>query len=177
MRDRPTNPASANRTAHQPGQAERRAPRAEADSPIGSTAHPKSQKVVENVQRPDDAARAARMPVVHVDRVVEAARHVRSYPSDLATVRDPLPQIQTPIQIAAGQRKRLLPDASADYLQARLPDTRWRCSTLATSAEPTAARNGARSRWVGSSAVTSSPTGGLHTPGDAHESQLTGSGD
>jgi pimeloyl-ACP methyl ester carboxylesterase len=54
-------------------------------------------------------------------RFAESARYVRSYPTDLATLRDLLADIQTPVQIIAGKRDPLVPPANAEYLHERLP--------------------------------------------------------
>jgi pimeloyl-ACP methyl ester carboxylesterase len=48
-------------------------------------------------------------------------RYVRSYPTELAVLRDLLPQIQTPVQIIAGARDAAVPPVNAEYLHERLP--------------------------------------------------------
>jgi pimeloyl-ACP methyl ester carboxylesterase len=57
-------------------------------------------------------------------RFAESARYVRSYPTDLAALRDLLPEIQTPVQIIAGKRDALVPPANAEYLHERLPHSK-----------------------------------------------------
>jgi pimeloyl-ACP methyl ester carboxylesterase len=57
-------------------------------------------------------------------RFAESARYVRSYPADLAVLRDLLPEIVTPVQIIAGERDQLVPPANAEYLHQRLPNSR-----------------------------------------------------
>jgi pimeloyl-ACP methyl ester carboxylesterase len=57
-------------------------------------------------------------------RFAESARYVRSYPVDLATLRDLLPEIRTPVQIIAGRRDQLVPPANAEYLHRHLPTSR-----------------------------------------------------
>jgi pimeloyl-ACP methyl ester carboxylesterase len=56
-------------------------------------------------------------------RFAESARYVRSYPTDLAALRDLLPQIRTPVQIIAGERDPLVPPANAEYLHEHLPNS------------------------------------------------------
>jgi pimeloyl-ACP methyl ester carboxylesterase len=58
------------------------------------------------------------------DRFVESMRYVRTYPTELAVLRDLLPQIQTPVQIIAGARDSAVPPVNAEYLHERLPHSR-----------------------------------------------------
>jgi pimeloyl-ACP methyl ester carboxylesterase len=58
------------------------------------------------------------------DRFVESMRYVRSYPTELAVLRDLLPQVQTPVQIIAGARDPAVPPVNAEYLHERLPRSR-----------------------------------------------------
>jgi pimeloyl-ACP methyl ester carboxylesterase len=58
------------------------------------------------------------------DRFAEAARYVRSYPDQLRLLAGRLPGIFTPVQIITGRRDRLVPVANADFLLARLPNSR-----------------------------------------------------
>ena len=58
------------------------------------------------------------------DRFVESMRYVRAYPTDLPVLRDLLPEIQTPVQIMAGERDPVVPPANAEFLQARLPHSK-----------------------------------------------------
>ena len=58
------------------------------------------------------------------DRFVESMRYVRSYPTELAVLRDVLPEIQTPVQIIAGARDRAVPPVNAEYLHERLPTSK-----------------------------------------------------
>jgi pimeloyl-ACP methyl ester carboxylesterase len=60
------------------------------------------------------------------DRFVESMRYVRSYPTELAVLRDLLAQIQTPVQIIAGARDPAVPPVNAEFLHARLPKSRLR---------------------------------------------------
>jgi pimeloyl-ACP methyl ester carboxylesterase len=58
------------------------------------------------------------------DRFVESMRYVRTYPTELAVLRDLLPQIQTPVQIIAGARDPAVPPVNAEYLHERLPHSK-----------------------------------------------------
>jgi pimeloyl-ACP methyl ester carboxylesterase len=58
------------------------------------------------------------------DRFVESMRYVRSYPTELAILRDLLPGIQTPVQIIAGARDPAVPPVNAEFLHERLPHSR-----------------------------------------------------
>ena len=58
------------------------------------------------------------------DRFVESMRYVRSYPTELAVLRDLLPEIQTPVQIIAGGRDPAVPPVNAEFLHQRLPKSK-----------------------------------------------------
>ena len=58
------------------------------------------------------------------DRFVESMRYVRTYPTQLPMLRDLLPEIQTPVQIIAGVRDPAVPPVNAEFLQARLPNSK-----------------------------------------------------
>ena len=58
------------------------------------------------------------------DRFAEASRYVRSYPEQLPLLADLLPRTFTPVQIITGRRDPLVPVANAEYLHARLPNSR-----------------------------------------------------
>jgi pimeloyl-ACP methyl ester carboxylesterase len=58
------------------------------------------------------------------DRFVESMRYVRTYPTELAILRDLLPDIQTPVQIIAGERDTAVPPVNAEFLHGRLPKSR-----------------------------------------------------
>lgn len=75
---------------------------------------------------PSEAARQDYLDSYAGTRFAESARYVRSYPTDLATLRELLPEIRTPIRIIAGERDPLVPLTNAEYLHERLP-----CSRLA----------------------------------------------
>ena len=58
------------------------------------------------------------------DRFAESARYVRSYPEQLPVLAGLLPQIFTPVQIIAGRKDPIVPVANAEFLNARLPNSR-----------------------------------------------------
>jgi pimeloyl-ACP methyl ester carboxylesterase len=58
------------------------------------------------------------------DRFVESMRYVRTYPTELAVLRDLLPEIQTPVQLIAGARDTAVPPVNAEFLQERLPKSK-----------------------------------------------------
>jgi len=58
------------------------------------------------------------------DRFAEASRYVRSYPEQLRLLADLLPRTFTPVQIITGRWDPLVPVANAEYLHARLPNSR-----------------------------------------------------
>ncbi len=58
------------------------------------------------------------------DRFVESAAYVRSYPSDLPVLAERLGAIRTPVQIIAGRRDTLVPPSNAEFLHARLADSK-----------------------------------------------------
>jgi pimeloyl-ACP methyl ester carboxylesterase len=58
------------------------------------------------------------------DRLVESMRYVRTYAAELPVLRDLLPQIQTPVQIIAGARDAAVPPVNAEFLHARLPNSK-----------------------------------------------------
>src|SRR3954454_11801076 len=55
------------------------------------------------------------------DRFVESMRYVRSYPTDLPKLAERLPLIETPVEIIAGGRDRVVPLVNAEFLAERLP--------------------------------------------------------
>jgi pimeloyl-ACP methyl ester carboxylesterase len=57
-------------------------------------------------------------------RFAEAARYVRSYPEQLPRLAGLLQQIFTPVQIITGRRDPIVPVANAEFLHARLPNSR-----------------------------------------------------
>jgi pimeloyl-ACP methyl ester carboxylesterase len=58
------------------------------------------------------------------DRFVESIRYLRSFPTELPILRDLLPTIKIPVQIIAGTRDALVPSVNAEFLDARLPNSK-----------------------------------------------------
>jgi pimeloyl-ACP methyl ester carboxylesterase len=58
------------------------------------------------------------------ERFVESAAYVRQYPSDLPVLAERLGDIRTPVQIIAGRHDTLVPPSNAEFLHARLPDSK-----------------------------------------------------
>jgi pimeloyl-ACP methyl ester carboxylesterase len=54
-------------------------------------------------------------------RLAESMRYVRTYPTELRTLRDLLPQVETPVQLIAGRRDSVVPPVNAEYLHKRRP--------------------------------------------------------
>jgi pimeloyl-ACP methyl ester carboxylesterase len=58
------------------------------------------------------------------DRFVESMRYVRSYPGELPELAELLPRITTAVTIINGRHDRVVPLANAEFLDARLPNSR-----------------------------------------------------
>jgi pimeloyl-ACP methyl ester carboxylesterase len=58
------------------------------------------------------------------DRFAESARYVRSYQEQLPRLAGLLPRIFTPVQIITGGRDPIVPVGNAEFLHARLPNSR-----------------------------------------------------
>jgi pimeloyl-ACP methyl ester carboxylesterase len=58
------------------------------------------------------------------DRFVESMRYARRYPEELPALAELLPQIATPVTIINGLNDRVVPLANAEFLDARLPNSR-----------------------------------------------------
>ncbi len=58
------------------------------------------------------------------DRFVESMRYVRTYPHELPILARRLPDIETPVLIIAGRRDRAVPLANAEFLDARLRNSK-----------------------------------------------------
>ena len=71
-----------------------------------------------------DAVREDYLSSYEGDRFVESMRHVRAYPTELPVLRDLLPEIQTPVQVIAGARDRVVPPVNAEFLHERLPHSK-----------------------------------------------------
>src|SRR5262249_38996326 len=70
-----------------------------------------------------EAARRDYLASYEGDRFAESIRYVQSYPTELPLLRELLPQIQTPVQIIAGRRDRVVPPVNAEYLRELLPNS------------------------------------------------------
>jgi pimeloyl-ACP methyl ester carboxylesterase len=57
-------------------------------------------------------------------RFAESAAYVRSYPGDLPVLAERLGEIRTPVQIIAGRHDALVPPSNAEFLHARLADSK-----------------------------------------------------
>jgi pimeloyl-ACP methyl ester carboxylesterase len=58
------------------------------------------------------------------DRFVESIRYLRSFPTELPVLCDLLPTIATPVQIIAGAHDVLVPPVNAEFVDARLPNSK-----------------------------------------------------
>jgi pimeloyl-ACP methyl ester carboxylesterase len=71
-----------------------------------------------------DAVREDYLASYAGERFAESAAYVRSYPTDLPVLAERLGEIRTPVQIIAGRRDSLVPPSNAEFLHARLPDSK-----------------------------------------------------
>jgi pimeloyl-ACP methyl ester carboxylesterase len=71
-----------------------------------------------------DAVREDYLSSYEGDRFVESMRYVRRYPTELPALAELLPEIHTPVQIIAGRHDPAVPPVNAEFLQARLPNSR-----------------------------------------------------
>jgi pimeloyl-ACP methyl ester carboxylesterase len=74
--------------------------------------------------QPTDAAREDYLLSYEGERFAESMRYVQTYPTELPVLRDLLPSIQTPVQIFAGRRDRVVPLVNAEFLHEWLPLSR-----------------------------------------------------
>jgi pimeloyl-ACP methyl ester carboxylesterase len=58
------------------------------------------------------------------DRFLESMRFIRAYPADLALLRDLLPQVETPVQIIAGENDSAVPRPNAEFLHERIQNSK-----------------------------------------------------
>jgi pimeloyl-ACP methyl ester carboxylesterase len=73
---------------------------------------------------PTDAAREDYLSSYEGDRFAESMRYVRTYPTELAALRELLPTIRTPVQLIAGRRDAVVPPVNAEFLHERLPKSK-----------------------------------------------------
>jgi pimeloyl-ACP methyl ester carboxylesterase len=71
-----------------------------------------------------DFVRADYLSSYEGDRFVESMRYVRTYPTELPVLRDLLAEIQTPVQIIAGARDPAVPPVNAEFIHARLANSK-----------------------------------------------------
>jgi pimeloyl-ACP methyl ester carboxylesterase len=71
-----------------------------------------------------DEIRADYLDCYDGDRFVESMRYVRRYPQELPELAELLPQITTPVTIINGRHDPVVPLANAEFLDARLPNSR-----------------------------------------------------
>jgi pimeloyl-ACP methyl ester carboxylesterase len=71
-----------------------------------------------------DEIRADYLDCYDGDRFVESMRYVRRYPEELPELEELLPSITTPVTIINGRHDPVVPVANAEFLDARLPDSR-----------------------------------------------------
>jgi len=73
-----------------------------------------------------DEIRADYLASYEGDRFVESMRYVRAYPDELPRLAELLPEIATPVTLVNGRRDRVVPLSNAEFLDARLPNSRLR---------------------------------------------------
>jgi pimeloyl-ACP methyl ester carboxylesterase len=71
-----------------------------------------------------DEVRADYLECYDGDRFAESMRYVRRYPEELPELAGLLPGIETPVTIINGRHDRVVPVANAEFLDARLPNSR-----------------------------------------------------
>jgi pimeloyl-ACP methyl ester carboxylesterase len=71
-----------------------------------------------------DAIRADYVRSYAGDRFAESMRYVRAYPDELPELAELLPGITTPVTLVNGRHDRVVPLANAEFLDARLPNSR-----------------------------------------------------
>ena len=71
-----------------------------------------------------DEVRADYLDCYDGDRFVESMRYVRRYPQELPELAKLLPHITTPVTIVNGRHDTVVPLANAEFLDARLPNSR-----------------------------------------------------
>jgi pimeloyl-ACP methyl ester carboxylesterase len=72
-----------------------------------------------------DVVREDYLSAYEGDRFVESMRYVRAYPTELPVLRDLLPEIQTPVQIIAGEHDPVVPPVNGEFLDERLPNSKF----------------------------------------------------
>jgi len=77
-----------------------------------------------NASDVSDQIRADYLSSYDGDRFAESMRYVRRYPEELPELAELLPQIETPVTIVSGRHDRVVPLVNAEFLDARLPNSR-----------------------------------------------------
>ena len=78
---------------------------------------------IERYELPD-VVREDYLSAYEGDRFVESMRYVRAYPTELPILRDLLPELETPVQIIAGDHDPVVPPVNGEYLDERLPKSK-----------------------------------------------------
>ena len=71
-----------------------------------------------------DAVRSDYISAYQGDRMAESIRYLRGCVADLPVLAGLLPQVDTPVQIIAGARDRVVPLANAEFLHHKLPHSK-----------------------------------------------------
>jgi pimeloyl-ACP methyl ester carboxylesterase len=71
-----------------------------------------------------DESRADYLACYDGDRFVESMRYARRYPEELPQLAQLLPEITTPVTIINGRHDSVVPVSNAEFLAARLPNSR-----------------------------------------------------
>jgi pimeloyl-ACP methyl ester carboxylesterase len=71
-----------------------------------------------------DEIRADYLECYDGDRFVESMRYVRRYPEELPELAELLPGVETPVTIINGRNDPVVPVSNAEFLDARLPNSR-----------------------------------------------------
>ena len=71
-----------------------------------------------------EVARADYLKCYVGERFVESMRYVRRYPKELPELSELLPSIELPVTIIYGDHDRVVPAENAEFLHARLPNSR-----------------------------------------------------
>jgi pimeloyl-ACP methyl ester carboxylesterase len=81
------------------------------------------ERAMQTLERytPTDTAREDYLASHEGVRFAESIRYVQCYLTELPVLREVLPHIQTPVQIIAGRRDRVVLPVNDEYLRERLP--------------------------------------------------------
>ena len=73
---------------------------------------------------PSEAAREDYLASYASERFFQSMAYARTYPTQLAELRELLPTIRTPVQIISGNHDRVVPPVNSQYLHERLPNSK-----------------------------------------------------